>query len=223
MTRDRSMDFLPDEYVAKKAQRRTNTLCAAVFLIGTLTIASAFAISDHSLREIQTEHASVMHEFNFAAARAAQLARLQQAQREMASQAEMTASLVEKVPRSYVVAEITNAIPPGVSLLELTMETKPRTVQAAGDGATLAADATIRLVGCGQTDVQMSQFVNKLSRSQVLKDVQIAEKAEMPAVSDSLGTGRRFTIEMSLDNTVVLPNAADLASTRTTAIELKAD
>lgn len=215
-----TLDFLPEEYVARKAQRRINTLCAASFLIATLAIASAFAISDHTLRDIETEHAAVMQQFNFAASRAAHLARLQQAQRDMASQAELTAALVEKVPRSYVIAEVTNAIPPGVSLLDLSMEARPRTSSPASDGAAANADTVIRLIGVGQTDVQVAQFVNKLSRSLVLKDVRVTDKADGGA---PLSTGRRFAVEMSLDNSSTLPATTDMEQTRTTAIELKAD
>src|SRR5207248_9374837 len=47
---------------------------------------------------------------------------MQEKQRTMAHQAELTASLLEKVPRSFVLAELTNGMPPGVSLLDFQLD-----------------------------------------------------------------------------------------------------
>ena len=44
---------------------------------------------------------------------------LQQKQEIMARQAELASSLLEKVPRSNLLAEITNSLPNGVSLIDL--------------------------------------------------------------------------------------------------------
>ena len=51
---------------------------------------------------------------------------MQEKQRTMARQAELAASLLEKVPRSFILAEITNAMPPGVSLIDFNLESKLR-------------------------------------------------------------------------------------------------
>ena len=45
-----------------------------------------------------------------------QFQKLQEKQRTMAMQAELTSSLIEKVPRSFLLAELTNSLPTGVSL-----------------------------------------------------------------------------------------------------------
>ena len=46
---------------------------------------------------------------------------MEEKQRTMQHQAELTASLLEKVPRTKILAKITNGIPQGVSLLDFAM------------------------------------------------------------------------------------------------------
>src|ERR1044072_1275186 len=84
---------------------------------------------------------------------------MQEKQRTMAHQAELTASLLEKVPRSFILAEITNGIPTGVSLLDFSMastisqqnpataartafEVRQAEINAAANGTTINSLAT---------------------------------------------------------------------------------
>src|SRR5205085_8190197 len=102
-------------------------------------------------------------------------------------QAEQTASLLEKVTRSHVLAEVTNSLPTGVSLLDLSMDSKERTAppppvaktmyqqkvnEIAAEKRAVEAmteikhfDVTLKVTGVAMTDVQVAQFINKLSRS----------------------------------------------------------
>src|SRR5712691_6365508 len=65
----------------------------------------------------------------------------------MAHQAELTASLLEKIPRSRILAKITNGIPTGVSLLDFNMTSalvtaaRPATPQTAFDIRKAEVDA----------------------------------------------------------------------------------
>ncbi len=221
MNPERPLCFLPDGYLNRKSQRQKNSISAAMFLIATLSIASAFAISEHSLRQIEAEHATVAHEFNLAAGRAMKLAGLQESQRELANHAELSASLLEKIPRSYVVAEITNAVPAGLALLDLSIECKPRAVQSDADNSASPVEVFIRISGRAESDVQVSQLVTKLSKSGILKDVTITDKSA--SADDALATGRKFRVEMSLDPDATMPEPSEAAPTRTTAIELETE
>ncbi len=207
MSRNPSLCFLPEEFLARKSQRRTNSLCAATFLIAALSVASGFAISDHALNQIEADHATVVLEFNFASDRAVELAGLQQSQQVVATQAALTASMLQKTPRSFIVAEITNSIPPDVTLLELSIE----------------PNASVRLIGRAPSDVLVSQFVNKLTKSAVLKNVVMTDKAPTTTPSYPAGTVPRFTLEMSIDPTASPAEPKDANPTQTTAIELGGD
>jgi hypothetical protein len=246
------LSFLPDDYLERKAQRRSNALCAGLFLIVMLGMGSAFALTDRSLRGIEGDYARVDKEFNEAAVRIQQVQQMQDKQRRMAYQADLTASLLEKVPRSYLVAEVTNSMPPGVSLLDFALDSKVKSV-AQGEQQTQAAfqkkkaaaaakpgeaskpeppkfqpkalETTLKVSGVADTDVQVAQFINRLSRSRVLHDVNLLISEEYKATDKDEKTAkdaqalRRFVIEMSLDPTAtVQPNEAKV---ETSAVELK--
>lgn len=121
------LSFLPDDYLERKAQRRTNAICATLFMVVMVAIGSAFTYTERSMRAVEREHISVEKHYTDAAKRIQQVQQLQDKQRTMAMQAELTASLLEKVPRSFLLAEITNSMPRGVSLLDMALESKKKT------------------------------------------------------------------------------------------------
>lgn len=225
------LSFLPDDYLDRKAQRRTNAICAVLFLVVMVAIGSAFSFTDRSVRELEREHEQVTQEYTEAAKRIDLVKQLQEKQRRMAGQAELAASLLEKVPRSFVLAEITNALPAGVSLLDLNMESHLRTTpppppKSAFDAKRADAnkpavdapklyDVSIRASGVAYTDVQVAQFITRLNQSKMLSDVNLVISDEFKPGDQSL---RRFQIEAMLD-----PNAEVTTpkNNSTAAIEIK--
>src|SRR5688500_5149076 len=236
------LSFLPDDYLERKAQRRTNAICATLFLIVMTAIGSAFTYTEKAMREAEKSHDEIEKRYTEAAKRIEQFQQLQEKQRTMAMQAELTSSLLEKVPRSFLLAEITNAMPPGVSLLDLKLESKKRAAPAAAaksafeqkKGAAANAgkkrgaggnaqqgseaklyDVTIKATGVAGTDVLVAQFISRLNQSTLLKDVNLIVSEEFKADGDS---ARKFQIEM-----MVSPNA-DVASLaekpKVTAVEI---
>jgi len=74
------------------------------------------------MREIEDQYTKVQDQYTSAAKRIEQVQQMQDKQRKMAQQAELTAGLLEKVPRSFILAELTNGIPEGVSLLDFRLD-----------------------------------------------------------------------------------------------------
>jgi Tfp pilus assembly protein PilN len=229
MASPNELSFLPDDYLERKAQRRTNAICAVLFLVVIAVIGSAFSYTDRSVRDLEKEHEQVDQEYTEAAKRIDLVKELEEKQRRMATQAELAASLLEKVPRSFVLAEITNALPNGVSLLDLNLESHLRSQPAApprtafdakrGDAgkpveAPKLYDVTLRVSGVAYTDVQVAQFITKLNQSKMLNDVNLVISDEFKQDDQQL---RRFQVEATLD-----PNA-DVQSqkTSTAAVELQ--
>jgi Tfp pilus assembly protein PilN len=216
MTSPNELSFLPEDYLAKKARRRANILCGALSVVVMGTIGSAFALSERSMRGLDAELADVDARYAEAAGRIEAVKKMHAKQRQIVQQAELAAALVERVPRSNVLATFTNSLPPGVSLLDLAMESKARVPAAAAAGtafdnraaALMAAqkkpaaaeapkqDVFLRLTGVADNDVQVGEFIARLTRSPLLKDVNLV-------VSDSLGkeksTLRRFQLEMMVN------------------------
>jgi|SRR5687768_2995243 Tfp pilus assembly protein PilN len=224
------LSFLPDDYLERKARRRTNAICAVLFCVVIGAIAAAFTVTEKSMKEIDQQYAEIQQQYTDAAKRIEQVQQMQEKQRTMANQAELTASLLEKVPRSFLLAELTNGMPGGVSLLDFQLEARvitapagaPKTafeirraeIAGPAGAAPVSAqprvyDVTMRATGVAATDVQVAQFISKLNQSKLLKDVNLLFTDEFTDQKDG-GTEklRKFQLEMSLD-----PNAAVDAET----------
>lgn len=244
MTSPNQLSFLPDDYLERKAQRRTNAICAGLFLVVMVAIGAAFTFSERSNRDVDKSYDFKLKEFTAEAKRIEQAEQMQEKQRTMARQAELAASLLEKVPRSFILAEITNAMPPGVSLIEFTLESKRRNppppsasrgpafeqrkasdiVKKATADANANApsaevkvyDVMMRIVGIAQTDVQVAALIRKLSQSKMLKDVNLVI-TDVYEKTDGEPL-RTFTIECGLD-----PNAEvqQTDTNKTAAVELQ--
>lgn len=126
MSSPNQLSFLPDDYLETKRRRRTNFVCALLFLVIMSGIGVGFTFIEKSLRAAAKEHEDVSKQFADAASRIEQERQMQEKQAKMNAQAELTASLVEKVPRSVLLAELTKARPAGVSFLDLNLDAKAR-------------------------------------------------------------------------------------------------
>jgi len=237
------LSFLPDNYLERKAQRRTNVLCAGLFLVVLVGIGSTFSFSERLNRDIDRTYDAKLKEFTGEAKRIHQAEKMQEKQRTMARQAELAASLLEKVPRSFLLAEITNAMPPGVSLVEFNLESKLRnakpiapvgasafekkTIAEAQEkvAAAVAADpvkrydVSMKLTGIAPTDVQVAEFIRKLNQSKMLKDVNLIITDQLSDKDGGSEQLRKFQVELTLD-----PNAEvqTTDNNKTVAVEIQA-
>jgi Tfp pilus assembly protein PilN len=205
------MSFLPENYLANKAKRRTNFICASLFIIVIVAIGSALALATRSLHIIEQHHTVVQRQYTEAAKRIEQVKLLQEKQQIMSRQAELAASLLERVPRSNLLAEITNALPTGVSLVDLSMDSKVRPKPAEpvltpnelrkaqkepkGPEPKLY-DVTIKLTGVAGDDVEVAQFIRNLSSSKLLQDVNLVVVNEAKMGSDPV---RKFQLRMMIN------------------------
>jgi Tfp pilus assembly protein PilN len=108
-----------------------------VFVAILAAVGGAGWYTKQELRKAETEHDEVDRQFADAAKRIEQVRQMQDKQRKMAGQAELTASLLEKVPRSVLLAELTNAKPGGISFLDLMLDSKVKSspgMSAGGGG-----------------------------------------------------------------------------------------
>lgn len=233
------LSFLPDDYLERKARSRTNLVCAVLFLVVAGAIGSAFAISERSNRQVEQQWVAVNHDSAQAAQWIEQWRENEDKQRKIAHQAELSASLLEKVRRSIVLAEITNSLPAGVSLMDLTLESKSVQSKTAaqqtgktayelkkaamearsGTAATPSRsveptqyDVTLKLTGLAATDVQVSQLLTQLSRSPLFREVNLIVSDEHKQGDERM---RKFQIEMTLtgeERVITQPNGQSAPS-----------
>src|SRR4051812_47789944 len=132
------LSFLPDDYLERKAARRTNAICAVLFLLVIGGVGSAFTISENATKLIDKQYNKIEEQYVSEAKRIEQVRQMHEKQQRMARQAELTASLLEKVRRSDILAEVTNCMSPGVSLLEFSLESRPKAGSSGGAPALTA-------------------------------------------------------------------------------------
>jgi hypothetical protein len=238
MSSPNQLSFLPEDYLEKKRQQRTNFICAALFVIIMSGVGVAFTVTERSLRAVEKDHQETAKKHAEAANLIEQERQLREKQLKMNNQANLTASLLEKVPRSVLLAELTNAKPAGVSFLDLTLdsklhaaptptaksqfEIKKAAMEAANGGGKHPADipqakvydVTIKVTGIADDDSQIGQFIKKLNNSKLIRDVNLLISDEF-LVNDA--KMRKFQVEMTLDpNAEVQPGALPSKTAATT-------
>lgn len=240
MSTANQLSFLPDDYLERKARRRANILCGVLAVIVLGVIMWAFQYMEKITKAVDAKYTAVDQQYTDAARRIEKVNKMRQQQQQVVRRAELAASLVEKVPRSNILAEFTNSLPPGLSLLNLAMESKERASaappamtafeqkRAALEGraanpvvAPKTYDVYLKLEGVATTDVQVGNFMEKLKRSPLFKDVNLiyteefkvqrakeAEAGGQPSkpVEDIL---RKFQIELMLNPGAEVVNPAN--------------
>jgi Tfp pilus assembly protein PilN len=235
MASPNQLSFLPEDYMEKKLRRRTNAILGTLFLIVVSAIGGTLFWKEQMTRELMKQKSALDSKMGDAARPIEQFKAMQDKQRMLAHQAELTASLLERVPRSYLLAEITNGIPGGVSLLDFQMDSRirvqptaaaPKTAfeqrkaevdtskQAPAMAQPRIYDVGMKITGLATTDVQVAQFMNKLNRSPLFKDVNLLISDEYKQGQDVL---RKFQIEMSLNPEAQISSSDAVEKTNKTA------
>jgi len=251
MSGPNQLSFLPDDYLDRKARRRANVLCA-LGAIAVLSVAvSVFWYTEKLSAAVEKRFAEVDKQYGDAAARIEKVNQMRSQQQQVVRRAELAASLVEKVPRSNVLAEFTNSLPQGLSLLTLNMESREKVSAGPGPMTAFEAkraalegrggaqapvtakvyDVSIRIEGVASTDVQVAQFIARLNRSPLFKDVNLVVSEEFKPgqngyqnAADARNRGpdetlRKFQIEMMLNPAAEVMNPVN-PNTRTASVDL---
>lgn len=210
-TLDDQLSFLPENYLERKRQRRANVVCLGLFITVSGVIGTGFWWTDRSLSEVEQEHHVAQQQFTEEARRIEQVAALRKQQETMARQAELSASLVEKMPRSNVLAELTNTLPDGVALVDVGLVASrikevapaPRTkldrskkkADVEPVAQPLRYDVTLQLSGIAGDNRQVSAYLSRLKASPMFRGHGDLATARDPK-DDKLV---RFEFELQLD------------------------
>jgi Tfp pilus assembly protein PilN len=238
MSAPNELSFLPEDYLEQKYTRRANAVCVLLFLLTGGAIASGWNWMRGNNSRIETTFAAVDTKYVDAARKIEQVKKMHEKQRAVVRHAELAASLVEKVPRSNILAEVTNALPTGVSLLDLNMHSMLRQGGSAAAAANSFAqhkaaleaqnapaptpqmEVKIAITGIASDDVQVAQLMSHLSKSPlfqkvnlVISDVYNPGGSDQP--KDKAPKLRRWQIEIMLN-----PQAEVREDTKTAAVEL---
>ena len=214
------VDFLPEDYVDRKAQQRTNILCLTLFFVVMSALAATLAITEKRQRNMNLREEQVRDKFAQAGENLKQVQILEQKKKQMMQKAYVSASLMETVPRSLLLATVTNNLPSGVSLVAYDLKTKiarpkattsrliqSRNKRQARSQATQATansnipvpekvNTSVEIEGLAGSDIQVARFIANLNVSDLFEQVNLVFSEEHEYEGEAL---RRFKIMIVLD------------------------
>jgi len=126
-----NINFVPDDYTQSNESRRTNLIYLVLFAVVMTALGGSFVSIKIRQRACRTSEELVNARMTEIQEAIKQFEELQTKKREMMKTALTTAELLEPVPRSILLASLTNNLPPGVSLSEVNMIQKQSKQSAA--------------------------------------------------------------------------------------------
>ncbi len=220
-----NIDFVPDDYVQGNESRRTNVVYLVLFAVVMTALGGSFVAIKVRQRACITNERLVDSKIDEIQEVIKQFEQLQDKRREMMKTALTTAELLEPVPRSILLASLTNNLPSGVSLLELGLVQKPsaRPSRAVATSKYKAARAQknsgadsktrqsenpekflethISIGGTAPSDLQVAAYIERLSNSTLLDNVALVESRERKVEGN---TFRQFKLTAMLRKDVHL-------------------
>jgi len=219
-----TINLLPDDYLKKRRQRRSNIVCVALFAVVITAVIGANVVTSRSESHTLEVRDRVNEEYARATKHIQHKQALEIRKAVMLQKAELTASLVERMPRSTVLGIVATACPKGVSLEELTLLCKPRaqktqsssksrrrrktklSTSSRKSAAPPPVDVSMTISGLAETDTQVARFIaNLASNRPLIRDVNLVFSQEKLAGLDPKNPKnkgvivREFEVRLRLD------------------------
>lgn len=114
--------FLPEDYLRRKGERRSIVISLALFAIVTMGVVGAFFVTHRQWNTVKERQSAINQEYALETQKIEQLNKLEATKAEMLEKADVTTALVEKVPRSILLAELINRMPKQLTLTEFNLK-----------------------------------------------------------------------------------------------------
>lgn len=102
-----SSSFLPEDYIARKTETRVNVLILGLFALVLGGVVAAFVATNRHWKDIRVRQQTVNEQWALEGAKMEELKKLEDQRAQMMEKAQITAALVERVPRWAVLGEVT--------------------------------------------------------------------------------------------------------------------
>lgn len=119
-----SVSFLPEDFVVETRERRTGLLAVVLFPIMILAVFAAFLVTNRQWTEVRAAQASIDQETERVAREISEMKSLEKIRAQMDAKAELARGLLEPVPRSVLLAVLTNTMPSNVALTSFELRTE---------------------------------------------------------------------------------------------------
>jgi Tfp pilus assembly protein PilN len=116
--------FLPTEYVSKKRAQRAGSFTFALFCVVMFGVVAAFLVTTRRWRDIREQQSTINDLYQNEAIKIEQLKTLEAQRKQMIDKAEIVSALIERVPRSVLLAELVTRLPQGVVINTAELKSK---------------------------------------------------------------------------------------------------
>jgi Tfp pilus assembly protein PilN len=189
-----NIDFVPDDYMQHRDSSRSNFLYLILFAAVMGAIGVTFSIIKIRQKAAEAELLLVNSKLGQAGKQVAQLEELKTKSKAMMKTMMMTSELLEPVPKSVILACLTNNLPGGVSLLKLNMVEKEVKAPSGGSAASSQYEAAsaaagsvvnekvietrLSIEGIAPSDIEVAIYISRLDGSILLDEVALVESKE---------------------------------------------
>jgi len=188
---------VPDDYIQTNESKRTNMIYIVLFSVVMVSMVGAFGTIKMRQRTLDQHEKMVDEQLSKKQAQISKVEELQAQRNDMCNTAMTTMDLLEVVPKTVILACLTNNLPKGTSLVNLEILQKQDKVtskaskskyDAKKDAATAKAkpvsiekslDTYISIDGIATSDLEVASYIENLSKSILLTQVSLIESKEL--------------------------------------------
>ena len=218
-----NINFVPDDYAQSNESRRTNLIYLVLFAVVMIALGGSFVSIKIRQRACYASEELINAKMTEIREAIKQYEELQTKKREMMKTALTTAELLEPVPRSILLASLTNNLPPGVSLSKVNLVQKQskqtavsktskfqaaqaqkatsQTQSKAPENPEKLLETHINIGGLAPSDLEVASYIEQLSNSSLLDNVALVESKEFKLPDSTL---RQFKLSAMLRKNVHL-------------------
>jgi Tfp pilus assembly protein PilN len=191
-----TINFVPDDYVQQRQSSRANVLYLMMLTAMLGAIGVTFGFIKVRQKAVSAELAELDARMKQTQQQMLELEELEKQRVTMMKTMVMTAELLEPIPRSIVLASLTNNLPSGVSLLEFKLQEKEITISKPAPAAAAAPkpgvpgakaapqtetaiESSLDIQGIAPSDIQVAEYIASLSGSILFNQVALVESKEL--------------------------------------------
>jgi Tfp pilus assembly protein PilN len=182
------INLLPQDYYQRRQGRRTNVMCVILFAVVMTGIVSASMVSRHNAGQTQAVLDNLNRSYSQAAQTISQMQTLKNQKQTILDKRHQIEVLQDPVPKSIILAILTNARPDGITLLHVKLDSRfpapkkhsqnPAVKASSKDKEAVQKPApriepnvTVEIIGLAHTDIQVAHYLANLADSELTESV----------------------------------------------------
>ena len=183
-------DFLPPSLHVQREDKRVIRIGIVLVAVVSIATAAAFATTLSGWRGLLQNRGSVAERWDDANIRVQALAKAQKTMKDSIETATQLERLVDGVPRSLILWELTQRLPAQSILNDIRLETRLRVT----DDSPAERKELITLLGIAPSDPSISAYIEALSTSTYFTNISL-----MHAQQEGHTTKRNFSMQLEVN------------------------